>query len=76
MIRYEYRKAEGDTLRQLNDLIQNWIDEDCSYGIVMDPSDDWGDCLLVAVEEDRIMGRAGCSIDELDSFLDSILNEG
>lgn len=31
---------------------------------------------LLAVEEDRIMGRRGCSIDELDSFLDSVLNEG
>ena len=56
MIRYEYRKAEGDTLRQLNGLIQSWIDEDCSYGIVMDPADDWGECLLVAMEDDRIIG--------------------
>ena len=31
---------------------------------------------LLAVEEDRAMGRKGCTIDELDSFLDGILNEG
>jgi len=30
---------------------------------------------LLAVEEDRIMGRAGCSVDELDSYLENILAE-
>ena len=31
---------------------------------------------LLAVEEDRIMGRQGCTIDELERFLDGIVNEG
>lgn len=31
---------------------------------------------LLAVEEDRAMGRRGCSIDELESYLDIVLNEG
>lgn len=31
---------------------------------------------LLSVEEDRLAGRQGCSIDELDSFLDNALNEG
>ena len=31
---------------------------------------------LLAVEEDRAMGRRGCTIDELDRFLDSALDEG
>ena len=31
---------------------------------------------LIAVEEDRLMGRKGCTVEELDSFLDGILNEG
>ena len=30
---------------------------------------------LLAVEEDRAMGRNGCTVDELDSFLDGILDE-
>ena len=30
---------------------------------------------LLAVEEDRAMGRNGCSIEELDDYLDSVLNE-
>ena len=29
---------------------------------------------LLAVEEDRAMGKAGCTIDELDSYLASVLN--
>jgi PHD/YefM family antitoxin component YafN of YafNO toxin-antitoxin module len=30
---------------------------------------------LVRVEEDRLAGRVGCSPDELDNYLDSILRE-
>ena len=30
---------------------------------------------LLAVEEDRLAGRKGCTIDELDSYLDAILSE-
>lgn len=31
---------------------------------------------LLAVEEDRAAGRSGCTVDELDNFLEDILNEG
>ena len=31
---------------------------------------------LLAVEEDRLPGRTGCSLDELDSYLDNIIEEG
>ena len=31
---------------------------------------------LLAVEEDRALGRRGCTVDELDSFLEGILDEG
>lgn len=30
---------------------------------------------LISVEEDRLAGRKGCSIDELDSFLNDIIGE-
>ena len=30
---------------------------------------------LLAVEEDRLAGRTGCSVDELDSYLDQIIAE-
>lgn len=28
---------------------------------------------LLAVEEDRLAGRLGCTVDELDTFLDSVI---
>ena len=31
---------------------------------------------LLSVEEDRAAGRGGCTIDELDSYLNSVLDEG
>lgn len=30
---------------------------------------------LLAVEKDRVMGRNGCSVDELDAFLDRAIDE-
>lgn len=30
---------------------------------------------LLAVEEDRLAGRNGCTIDELDSYLDDVIME-
>ena len=30
---------------------------------------------LLAVEEDRLSGRTGCTLDELDSYLDSVIAE-
>lgn len=31
---------------------------------------------LLAVEEDRLAGRQGCTPDELDSYLDTVIAEG
>ncbi len=31
---------------------------------------------LLAVEEDRIAGRMGCTLDELENCLDNVLEEG
>ena len=30
---------------------------------------------LLAVEEDRMAGRTGCSLEELDSYLDDVIDE-
>lgn len=30
---------------------------------------------LLAVEEDKLAGRSGCDIDELDGYLDAIISE-
>lgn len=29
---------------------------------------------LLAIEEDRITGRSGCTLDELDSYLDDVIS--
>ena len=31
---------------------------------------------LLSVEEDRLAGRTGCTLDELDSYLDDMIDEG
>ena len=31
---------------------------------------------LLTVEEDRLAGRAGCSLEELDAYLDSVIEGG
>lgn len=31
---------------------------------------------LLAVEEDRLAGRTGCDLDELEQYLDSMISEG
>ena len=30
---------------------------------------------LLSIEEDRIAGRSGCSLDELDAYLDEVIAE-
>ena len=30
---------------------------------------------LLAVEEDRMAGRTGCTLDELDAYLDEVISE-
>ena len=30
---------------------------------------------LLAVEEDRVAGRSGCTLDELDAYLDDVIDE-
>lgn len=30
---------------------------------------------LLSIEEDRIVGRSGCSLDELDAYLDEVIAE-
>lgn len=30
---------------------------------------------LLSIEEDRLAGRSGCSLDELDTYLDNVITE-
>lgn len=56
MIHYENRKLDSDTINQLIELSRLWVEEDCSYGIIVDESDDWGELLLVALDGEQLVG--------------------
>ena len=56
MIRYEFRKPEGETARQLIALSEAWVREDCSYGMIKNEESDLCEPLAVALEDDRIIG--------------------
>lgn len=56
MIRYEFRKPEGETARQLIALSEAWVKEDCSYGMIKNEQSDLREPLAVALKDDRIIG--------------------
>ena len=54
----EYRKAilNDEEVRQLIDLSQMWVDEDCSFGMVTNTRDDIHEPLYLAYDGDKIVG--------------------
>lgn len=56
MIRYEFRKPTGDTALQLIELSRLWVEEDCSYGMIVNEESDLTEPLVVALDDDRIVG--------------------
>lgn len=56
MIRYEFRAPAGDTARQLIALSEQWVEEDCSYGMVKNEESDLCEPLAVALDGERIVG--------------------
>ena len=56
MIRYEFRKPEGDTAKQLIRLSEVWVTEGCSNGMVKNEKEDLSEPLAVALDGDRIVG--------------------
>lgn len=56
MIRYEFRTLEQDTISQLIDLSRLWMEENCSYGMVVNEKDDLKEPLAVALDGDKIIG--------------------
>ena len=56
MIRYEFRKPSGDTVLQLIELSRLWVEEDCSYGMVVNEESDLSEPLVVALDGGRIVG--------------------
>ena len=56
MIRYEFRDLDEDTTCQLIDLSRLWVEEDCSYGMVVNEAEDLQAPIAVALDGDRIVG--------------------
>ena len=56
MIQYAFKKLDEDTVRRLIDLSQLWVDEDCSYGMVVNEADDLREPVAVALDGEKIIG--------------------
>lgn len=55
-MKYEFRKLDEATINELIILSQKWVDEDCSYGMVVNTTEDIEEPLCVALENDKIVG--------------------
>ena len=58
MIRYDYRKLDEDTVCQLIELSQAWVEEDCCWGIVPNTQEDLQEPLAAALDGAKIIGYA------------------
>ena len=56
MIRYEFRHLDDDTVSQLIDLSARWVEDECSYGMVVNQREDLKEPLAVALDGDKIVG--------------------
>ncbi len=56
MIRYEFRTLDEDTVSQLIALSGIWVNEECSYGMVVNEKADLKEPLAVALDDDKIVG--------------------
>lgn len=56
MIHYAYKNLDEDTVRQLIDLSRLWVEEDCSYGMVVNEVDDLREPVAVALDGEKIIG--------------------
>ena len=56
MIRYKFRKPEGDTALRLIELSEAWVQENCCNGMVKNDLSDLTEPLLVALDDNQIIG--------------------
>lgn len=56
MFVYEIRKLDRNTIDQLIELSRLWVEEDCSYGMVVNEASDLNEPLVVALDGEHIIG--------------------
>ena len=56
IMRYEFRKLDEDTVKQLICLSRKWKEEDCCYGMEVNTRSDLKEPLVVALDNDKIVG--------------------
>ena len=56
MIHYAYRTLDENTTRQLLELSRLWVEEDCSYGMVVNEASDLQSPVAVALDGEKIVG--------------------
>ena len=56
MIHYEFRPPSGNTAIRLIELSRCWVEEGCSYGMVPNEVSDLSEPLVVALDDERIVG--------------------
>ena len=55
-MKYELRKLDSNTVKELIDLSKKWQDEECSWGIIANTDEDLKEPVFVAIDNDNIVG--------------------
>lgn len=55
-MKYESRRLDSGTVKELIELSKKWRDEDCSWGIVANGEEDLNEPVFVAVDRGSIVG--------------------
>jgi len=55
-MKYELRKLDSNTVKELIELSKKWQDEECSWGIIANTDEDLKEPVFVAMDNDNIVG--------------------
>ena len=55
-IKYQKATFDDNTVKQLLELSEMWVDEDCSFGMVANQKDDLHEPCYIALDGDKIVG--------------------
>lgn len=55
-MKFELKKLDNNTVKELIALSKKWQDEDCSWGIIANTEEDLKEPIFVAIDNDHIVG--------------------